>query len=59
MKEWLYTTSFSLGGVFEHAQHFEIVFEGLDTFADVYLVSFIDSERVITDVKWLRIDFST
>lgn len=37
MREWLYTTSFSLGGVFEHAQHFEIVFEGLDTFADVYL----------------------
>lgn len=51
MREWLYTTSFSLGGVFEHAQHFEIVFEGLDTFADVYLVSFIGSERVITDLK--------
>lgn len=39
MEEWLYKTTFSVAKDETLELDAELVFEGLDTFADVYLVS--------------------
>ncbi|THH14093.1 hypothetical protein EW146_g6196 [Bondarzewia mesenterica] len=36
-REWLYKTSFSLDGLPERAKNYQFIFEGLDTYAEVYL----------------------
>lgn len=38
-REWLYRTSFELEVESREHSHFELLFEGLDTVCDVYLVS--------------------
>ena len=47
-REWLYARELTFDDMIEQDQSIELIFEGLDTFCDIYLVRYRQNHRIDT-----------